>query len=241
MTQHSAKTQHSTETQRADDAQRTTGHRRYTDVLREQNRSDWDRSVQHRFVDELLDGSLPDETMAEYLIQDHRFLDAFVTLIGAAMATSDSAQARLRFGRFAGMVCGEEDTYFLRAFDALGVDENARLHRPDTAATAGLTSLMRKAAASGSYPAVLAVLNVAEWLYQDWAHRSSGSLPEYFVHREWITLHNNEDFDQFVAFLRGELDRVGPGASGEVETYFSQAVALELEFFDGIYPERDIA
>lgn len=35
-------------------------------------------------------------------------------------------------------------------------------------------------------------------------------LPLKFVHAEWITLHNNPDFHDFVAFLRGELDRVGP-------------------------------
>ncbi len=213
---------------------------RYTDSLREQNRPAWDHAVQHRFVDELLDGSIPDGAMADYLIQDHRFLDAFVTLVGAAMASSDSAQSRLRFGRFAGMVCGEEDTYFLRAFEALGVGEGDRQHRPDTAATAGITSLMREAAASRSYPAVLAVLCVAEWLYQDWAHRSSAELPRHFVHREWITLHNNEEFDRFVTFLREELDRVGPGASSEVEGYFSRAVELELAFFEEIYPGGSI-
>ena len=54
--------------------------------------------------------------MARYLIQDHRFLDSFLTLLGAVLASADTFAARLRFGRFIGMVSGEENTYFLRAF-----------------------------------------------------------------------------------------------------------------------------
>ena len=64
--------------------------------------------------------------MARYLIQDHRFLDSFLTLLGAVLATADTFEARLRFGRFIGLMSGEENTYFLRAFEALGVTEGRR-------------------------------------------------------------------------------------------------------------------
>jgi thiaminase len=36
-----------------------------------------------RFVKELFAGAVPDAVMARYLIQDHRFLDSFLTLLGA--------------------------------------------------------------------------------------------------------------------------------------------------------------
>ncbi len=71
--------------------------------------------------------------MAAYLIQDHRFLDAFLTLLGAAMASADTMEARLRFGRFAGMISDDENSYFLRSFEALGVSEEQRIETPDTA------------------------------------------------------------------------------------------------------------
>ena len=48
--------------------------------------------------------------MANYLIQDHRFLDRFLILLGAALASADTFEARLRFGRFIGMVSAEENT-----------------------------------------------------------------------------------------------------------------------------------
>ena len=60
----------------------------------------------HRFVKELFAGAVPDAVMARYLIQDHRFLDSFLMLLGAALATADTFEARLRFGRFIGLMSG---------------------------------------------------------------------------------------------------------------------------------------
>jgi thiaminase/transcriptional activator TenA len=154
---------------------------------------------------ELFAGAVPDAVMARYLIRDHRFLDSFLTLLGAALASADTFAARLRFGRFIGMVSAEEDTFFVRAFEALGVTEDRRTADPDTQATAGFKAIMREAAETRSYAATLSVLVVAEWLYLDWASRAPKPLPDNFVHAEWITLHDNPDFRDFVGFLRAVL------------------------------------
>ncbi|KFI26948.1 hypothetical protein CG51_11375 [Haematobacter missouriensis] len=55
------------------------------------------------------------------------------------------------------------------------------------------------------------------------------------MHAEWITLHDNPDFQGFVAFLRSELDRVGPEDPDICHDFFWRAVALELNFFDAAY------
>lgn len=208
---------------------------RFTDTLRLASEPAWSQATDHRFVRELFDGSLPDAVMARYLVQDHRFLDSFLTLLGGAIATADSFAARLRFGRFVGMVSGEENTYFLRSFDALGVTEADRQATPDREPTKGFQALMREAAATRDYAAVLSVLTVAEWLYLDWAVRAPRPLAANFVHAEWITLHDNPFFNDFVDFLRRELDRVGPATSATARDFFGRAVQLELAFFDAAY------
>jgi thiaminase/transcriptional activator TenA len=207
---------------------------RFTETLKQASEPGWTQAVEHRFVRELFAGTISDEVMSFYLIQDHRFLDSFLTLLGGAIATADSFEARLRFGRFTGMVSGEENTYFLRSFEALGVTAEQRASVPDSQPTRGFQAIMREAAATRSYAAVLSVLNVAEWLYLDWASQAR-PLPSNFIHAEWITLHDNPDFRDFVAFLRAELDRVGPGAEHVSRDFFTRAVALELAFFDAAY------
>ena len=125
---------------------------RFTETLRAASEPGWSDAVEHRFVEELFAGAVPDAVMARYLIQDHRFLDSFLTLLGAALASADTFEARLRFGRFIGMVSGEENTYFLRAFEALGVTEDRRAADPDTQPTAGFKAIMREAAERAAMP-----------------------------------------------------------------------------------------
>jgi thiaminase (transcriptional activator TenA) len=153
---------------------------RFTETLRAASEPGWSQAVGHRFVNELFAGTLPDAVMARYLIQDHRFLDSFLMLLGAVLASADTFEARLRFGRFIGMVSSEENTYFLRAFEALGVTEDRRAADPDTQPTAGFKAIMREAAETRSYAAVLSVLVVTEWLYLDWASRAP-TPPNNFV------------------------------------------------------------
>src|SRR5712664_938395 len=211
---------------------------RFSETMRAASEAGWSHAVQHRFVKELFTGAMPDAVMARYLIQDHRFLDSFVTLLGAALASADTFEARLRFGRFIGMVSGEENTYFLRAFEALGVTEERRATDPDTQPTAGFKAIMREAAEMRSYAAALSVLVVAEWLYLDWASHAPKPLPDNFVHAEWIMLHDNPDFHGFVDFLRAELDQVGPAQADLCRDFFRRAVALELSFFEAAYTDR---
>jgi thiaminase/transcriptional activator TenA len=211
---------------------------RFTETLRAASEPGWTHAVGHRFVKELLAGAVPDAVMARYLIQDHRFLDSFLTLLGAALASAETFEAKLSFGRFIGMVSGEENTYFRRAFEALGVTEDRRAADPDTQPTAGFKAIMREAAETRSYTAALSVLVVAEWLYLDWASHAPKPLPDNFVHAEWITLHDNPHFRGFVDFLRAELDRVGPAHADLCCDFFRRAVALELSFFDAAYADR---
>jgi thiaminase (transcriptional activator TenA) len=138
-----------------------------------------------------------------------------------------------------GMVSSEENTYFLRAFEALGVTEDRRAADPDTQPTTGFQAIMREAAETRSYAAALSVLVVAEWLYFDWASRAPKPLPANFVQAEWITLHDNLDFRSFVDFLRAELDWVGPAQADLCRDFLRRAVALELSFFAAAaYTER---
>jgi thiaminase/transcriptional activator TenA len=213
---------------------------RFSEQLRAQNIENWQAATGHRFVDEIFRGGVAEDVMRRYLTQDYQFIDRFVALIGAAIATADLYPSRISFAQFAAMITSDENTYFQRAFDALGVPTVEREAPELSAPTVAFRELMREAAQSGRYANCLAVLCVAEWLYLDWADRPNTSLPTDFVHAEWITLHNNDGFRGFVTWLRGELDRAGAVTDEEgrrsAAQYFQRAVALERAFFDHLYP-----
>ncbi len=208
---------------------------RFFEELKQASEPCWSGAVKHRFVKELTAGNVADTVMARYLIQDHRFIDNFFTLLGAALSYADTFEGRLTLGRFIGMLSNDENDYFMRSFKALGVTDAERSGQPDGEPTRGLKRIMLEAARSGSYAATIAVLSVAEGVYLDWGLRAEQPYPENFVYAEWITLHNNDYFASFVAFLHSELDRVGPAHAGLCRDYFIRTTRLEQAFFDDAY------
>jgi thiaminase/transcriptional activator TenA len=214
----------------------------FAEQLRQSCWEDWNACIQHRFVDEIFDGSLSDDVLRRYLVQDYQFINRFVALLGAAIASADVFAPRVTLSQFAAMITSDENTYFLRSFDVLGVPPADRLQPALTAPTLAFQQLMHEAAQSLNYANCIAVLAVAEGLYLDWADQPAKKhlpLPARFEHAEWISLHANDFFRGFVAWLRAELDRVGPTlspeASAEATRYFQRAVQLERQFFDHVY------
>jgi len=213
----------------------------FSEWLRECAGPVWDAAVEHQFVAQLFRGSVPDGVMRTYLVQDYQFLDRFVALLGAAVASADRYSSRVVLGQQLGLVTGAEDTYFQQAFDTLQVPEADRRSPQLATATHTLNTVMAEAADSRVYPYCLTVLTVAEWLYEDWARRAPAELPEQALYRDWITLHNTPEFRSWVGWLREELDRTGPQLDSEGQQHcrdlFARTTLLERDFFDTAYHE----
>ncbi|MFQ0813937.1 TenA family transcriptional regulator [Brucella anthropi] len=211
----------------------------FSERLRQSAEPFWSQAVGHRLVGEIFAGSVAPAVMTRYLVQDHRFIDCFLSLLGGTLVNCDRMEAKLTLGRFIGMISSDENSYFERAFAKLQVTDAERFDTPDAAPTAAFKQLMLEAAQSGSYAACLSVLTVAEWLYLDWAQKAPKPLPDDFTFAEWIVLHDNPYFVEFVSFLRSELDRVGPLAVEQCQRFFQRAVELEKAFFDAAYEGRN--
>jgi len=209
---------------------------RPTEILRQGKHEDWLAATTHAFTRELADGTLPEDKMRWYLQQDYQFIDGFVRLLASAIAHAPSLADSVPAAQFLAVITGPENTYFLRAMEALGAEPSTA---PATE-TRAFQDLMADAATSGRYENMLAVLVVAEWVYLAWAtpeNPPKEDLPFWFA--EWITLHAGDGFEAVVAYLREQLDLVWPkldrDAQAEVTRLFHRAIELERAFFDAAY------
>ena len=213
-----------------------------TQYLQSLTADDWQAATHHSFTDALADGTLSQKQMAGYLQQDYLFVEGFVRLLASAVAHAPSLADAVPGAQFLGLICGPENTYFLRSLEALKVPSTAK-PAPETMA---FQKLMDHARASGRYEIMLSVLVVAEWIYLDWAtpfEDRADDLPFWFG--EWITLHSGEGFTQVVSYLRGQLDIVwdtlDDAARAEVTATFKKAVYLERAFFDASWAGFPVA
>ena len=215
---------------------------RPTETLRDASLEDWTAATTHAFTTALANGSLEPEKMAGYLQQDYLFVDGFVRLLASAVAHGPTLADVVPGAQFLGLICGPENTYFLRSMEALNVPSEAE---PQDV-TRAFQDLMAEARLSGRYENMLAVLVVAEWVYLSWAspvEDRASDLPFWFG--EWITLHAGEGFEGVVAYLRAQLDAIYPtldaAAQQEVQRLFAKAVSLERAFFDAAWAGFPVA
>lgn len=213
---------------------------RPSEQLKQSSIEDWSIATNHPFCTELANNSLALDKMRLYLVQDYTFIDNFIRLVSSAIHHAPSLPDRLPLARFLGIIAGPENTYFERSFEVLKVPQSEQKNPILLKPTSDFQALMLKAANSGEYANMIAVLCVAEWVYLSWAQplvESVESLPFYFG--EWITLHSGEYFESIIEHLRTQLDTAFNHANATkqemIKDYFNQAVVLEKQFFDACY------
>mmetsp|Transcript_24290 Transcript_24290/g.34786 ORF Transcript_24290/g.34786 Transcript_24290/m.34786 type:complete len:219 (+) Transcript_24290:191-847(+) len=212
----------------------------FTEELRAAAGDQWNRVINHRFTTELARGDIDRNVLKKYLIQDHRFLDAFVVLLASAIAKARSLDDRIPGCQFLGLITGKENTYFERSFEVLGCGKEERAKIPDQEVTKGFVSLMSEVSSEGTLGEILSVLVVAEWSYLSWGEKV---LPitnrDDFLTYEWVDLHSGDYFNEVVAYLRGLLDKEGTLIDDEgkekCKAAFLRAIQLEEDFFEMAY------
>ncbi|WP_404420224.1 TenA family protein [Thalassospira australica] len=214
----------------------------FSEWLRASVADDWQKVTHHPFTDAWGNSAVPLPNLKNYLIQDHRFIDRFVALLAGAVSRAPDLRDRIPGCQFLALVTGDENTYFERSFEALGVSAQERAGKPDWPVTAAFKDLIRNAMESNGYANMLAVLAVAEGTYLGWADRVNKAIakrPDDFWFAEWIDLHTGDSFESVVAYLNTQLDQVGPMLNDQERalclTYFRKATVLEVGFFDAAW------
>ena len=216
---------------------------RFTESLRSAAGAQWGRVVNHKFTNELASGEIDRKVLTRYLIQDHRFLDAFTSLLGALICKARCLEDRIPACQFAALITSDENTYFLRCFEKLGcADAKEREAVPSAPCTVGFIELMHEVANTGTLGEILSVLVVCEWSYMTWGERVAPMANrDHFECYEWVDLHSGDGFTGVVNYLRGLLDKEGDLIDEEgrakCKSRFLQAVQLEEDFFDNAYIE----
>ncbi|MEE9285483.1 MAG: TenA family protein, partial [Dehalococcoidia bacterium] len=184
----------------------------------------------------LVAGTLPLEKFQRYFLQDYAFLRDFSTLLALSVVKAPNMETARRLATFlAGVLEGEEDL-FRRTFRAWGWPEERWRAPPPSPTARAMGDFMVRVAYAGGFAEVMTVLAVTEGVYLDWATRAveAGREPGQEVYRDWIAIHSNADFTEFVQWLTGVLDAT-PMADDQRERagrLFSETLRHELAFWE---------
>jgi thiaminase/transcriptional activator TenA len=214
----------------------------FSESLCHTHASAWQAATSNRFITELVSDTIDAGVYARYLTLDYAFIDALVATFGHAVAVAPGMPERTRLTGFLSVLTSEENDYFLRSFEAFGLPAPSFENPVDHPVISGFNDLFAQQRKRGTYLDVLAILVVVEWVYLDWASRAAESespAPARFYLSEWIALHADPAFADFVNWMRAELDReaanANPAERETAEAAFVAALELEAAFFAAPY------
>ncbi len=215
----------------------TTPDARFTDWLAARAEPHWSAATGHAFTKAIGNGTMPEDAYVRYLIEDYTFITDLASTLGYLVAKAPSMKAKSRLSGFLALLTSEENDYFLRSFEALGVPAETYETAAQGPVTRAFADLLLNSSGKGTYAEGLACLLCAEWCYLTWGLREAEKpRPKHFYLAEWIDLHAVEGFENFVNWIREEMDAVGGALEvGEQESLaeiFNRMSMLETAFFD---------
>ena len=195
-------------------------------TLWEANRDLAERTLAHRFVRGLRDGSLPITSFKGYVAQDAYFLEAFARAYGFCLAYST---ARDDIESFADLIAGVREELGLHK----GYAERWQVDLAGVvpmAATSAYVDFLLQTAGRGRLGETIAAMTPCMRLYA-FLGRSLAARQGPPLYEEWIKTYADPGFEALAVRLEALLDRHAADCEA-VRGNYRRAMELEYDFFD---------
>lgn len=214
----------------------------FSDQLKSKYQDLFEKATNHVFTTELCNGTLSDDKLLVYLIQDLKFFQVGIRLTCKAASMCDDDKSQIKLAKQIGFFANNENDYFNICIDQLSKQfdkqqleyfNSLQFEQVDRY----INSLKHLLTAQEiTYKQIITATYLMEAVYLQWANDAikaktiPADLP--WKYKEWIDLHSGELFSNWTEFLKLEVDRV---ADESVEAVFAEFCELEFEFFDKCY------
>jgi thiaminase/transcriptional activator TenA len=212
---------------------------RFTDWLRARNRDAWDAMVGHRFCRDMATDALPEAAFHRYLRYEHAFVRNAISIFAYALAKASTPADQDHLIGVLQALAGEQEAYFARTFEGLGLPAAPLAWSGLPPAARGLGEGVLEIAASSPFPVILSAMLGAEWMYLTWCEAAYAQAPQRAAAADWIGLHVEAGFREQVGWLRRRLDELGPALDPATREACAAAMGrvleLEIAFHDAPY------
>lgn len=208
--------------------------------LRDSCAGEWRDYIEHRFVQQLGDGSLAPEAFQHYLKQDYLFLIQFARAFALAAykspTLSDLRQAKDGLQAIVDTELGLHIEYCRE----WGISEEELANLPEARATLAYTRYVLDTGNRGDLldlhvalsPCMVGYGEIANWLNSRKATVRGDANP----YDAWIAMYESEEFQGAmqaeIRWLDERLADVSPGRFEQLTRIFRDATRLEIDFWD---------
>ena len=209
------------------------------DRLRSEYAADWSSYVDHPFVRQLGDATLPEAAFRTYLVQDYLFLIQFARAYALAVYKSRTlADMRAAHAGVAAILDVEMDLH-VRLCGRWGLSPAQLEAAPELQATVAYTRFVLDCGMSGDLLDLHVALTPCVIGYAEIAKSLTATIKQPLTnhpYREWIGEYAGEGYQQVAARARRHLDDLAARAMTErrfveLAALFGKASRLEADFW----------
>lgn len=207
--------------------------------LREENRAVWSGYVDHPFVRQLADGSLPEACFRHYLKQDYLFLIHFARAYALATYKSETLFDIRQAAAGLSAIVDMEMQLHIDYCGRWGITATDLADEPEATETMAYTRYVLEKGLSGDLldlhvalaPCIIGYAEIAAAIVSSPATQRDAN-----PYQEWIDMYAGEDYRDAADAERQQLNRLMTARGGEgrfqsLASTFGQAAQLETDFW----------
>jgi thiaminase/transcriptional activator TenA len=176
------------------------------DELKQDNIKNWNDLLNHKFILEMADDSLPIEKFAFYLRQDHIFLKEFCTFLISAKQKSIDQKLMTWFGSLYQNTIDSEMYMQKELLLSLGISSIDNSNATTAPATLNYSTFLRKVSTSAkNLEVIVSSMAPCPWSYFEIAQKLSKNNIKTDVYRKWIQFYASNESQQQVNEFKNNL------------------------------------
>ncbi|AXI07628.1 thiaminase II [Oceanobacillus zhaokaii] len=212
---------------------------KFSESLREETKQSWDLSLNHPFVQGIVNGDLPLETFKNYIMQDIYYLKHYGKIHAFAAAHADDFSVSAKLAEKAKNTAQAELTVHKEHAAILNITDIDIKHFKPAPTAYAYTSHMYRAALSGSLGQIIASMLPCYWLYADIGMKNKNAKPKEKIYDNWIQMYASDWFQESTKEMVDLLDELAAEASDiekeKMKEQFIIAKEYELAFWEMAY------
>jgi thiaminase (transcriptional activator TenA) len=210
------------------------------DELKQHNIKYWNDLLNHKFILEMADDSLPIEKFAFYLRQDHIFLKEFCTFLLSAKQKSIDQKLMTWFGSLYQSTIDSEMHMQKELLLSLGISSIDNSNATTAPATLNYSTFLRKVSTSAkNLEVIVSSMAPCPWSYFEIAQKLSKNNIKTDVYRKWIQFYASNESQQQVNEFKNNLsslyDQADKSKKLLMKKHFGEACKHEYEFWEMAY------
>jgi len=217
----------------------------FSDHLRKIAQPIWDAQLEHPFVIQLGDGTLPERKFKYYILQDARFLGDLARVFSAAAQKAPDSESALRFNKLAEETIVVERSLHESYGKKWKMTAKQMQSVPMAPTNFAYTRHMLAVVAAGSACEITVVALPCAWIYCVVGKHllRKGAPPKNHPYRDWLMLYASPEFAEVQKWMRKKVDQwaktAGADEKKRMEESFIISSRYEWMFWDMAFSEEE--